>query len=243
MLILSKFEDLQDVAETASALNITPPTLHKETVDFLEQISTEQSNITTLGSSNVLEEIMVMLSSLDIPFGICSMLKELRELPLVEFLIDDSYSMRELTAGGITRWNDALSLAKFLVQIIAFFPPERFLIRFVNRQQIISISKEERAKMTPDVFVGGVHDELDRLAWETPSARYSGTGQSKIFQEIFKTTSINTKKLLLVFAGDLQTSSNDLTNFQYYIEQVLDHSLNQITFVALAAEANFKIVE
>ena len=104
-----------------------------------DQVSISQSPFDIL-IRKVVDGLQAILSKYEVPMGLMSKLMDLQQFDVLDFIIDDSGSMNNVTDSYYpngqpkTRWVEAIQRLKNMVEVLAYVPtncnPLVFLIRF-----------------------------------------------------------------------------------------------------------------
>jgi hypothetical protein len=118
-----------------------------------------------LSFQGMLEGLSALFVKYEIPMGLLNKLMLLSPysennpdgLHAMEFLVDDSYSMRAGTSGN-TRFDEAKSGLKEMVEVLGHIPSPRIEIRFLNRKDKVEL---KRRGETPEIFIERAFQEID----------------------------------------------------------------------------------
>lgn len=117
-----------------------------------------------LQPDTALDDIFQMFAKYEIPMGLLNKLTVLSEYDSLEFIIDDSGSMRnksdtmhanndvQQTHGGRyqTRWEEAQQRLKEMMEVLSYLPIKQIGIEFLNRSDRITL--HHKKEMNPKAF-------------------------------------------------------------------------------------------
>lgn len=111
-------------------------------------------------------------SAYEIPIGLTNKLFLLSELNGMEFIIDDSGSMSQLsnTVDDLgrrqTRWQEVRSRIYEMLKILAYVPVPPIKIAFFNRRDVVTLKRQGE---TPEIFLQNAIKQLDQIFAIGPS--------------------------------------------------------------------------
>lgn len=117
-----------------------------------------------LSPESILAELGKIFARHEAPIGLLNKLVVLTEYDELEFIIDDSGSMGKNSdakdnLGRVqTRWEEARSRLKEMMEILAYVPAPKFTIRFLNRTNVIQLQRKGEA---PELFLHNIYKQLD----------------------------------------------------------------------------------
>ena len=122
---------------------------------------------------DMIDQLGELLTKYESPIGLTNKLMMLSEYQSLEFIIDDSGSMRlntdtidPQTHKPISRWIEAQRRLKEMIEVIAYVPFEQIGIEFLNRKDRISLTRQGR---TPQQFTEAAYREIDAVFARGPS--------------------------------------------------------------------------
>ena len=127
-----------------------------------------------LSSDNVIDSLGKIFAKYEVPLGMMNKLMELHNYDLLEFIIDDSGSMgcisdtKDLYGKPMTRWQEAISRLKSLMEIAAYVPTPPIQISFLNRQDSIILNHNGEP---PVQWLEIAYKEIDRVTYREPDGR------------------------------------------------------------------------
>ena len=126
-----------------------------------------------LQPDDMIDELGSLLARYEIPIGLTNKLMMISEYQSLEFIVDDSGSMRlntdtvdPKTRKPISRWIEAQRRLKEMIEVIAYVPFEQIGIEFLNRKDRISLKREGR---TPEQFLVSANQQIDSVFSRKPS--------------------------------------------------------------------------
>ncbi|KAL3906566.1 MAG: hypothetical protein SGILL_009219, partial [Bacillariaceae sp.] len=106
-----------------------------------------------------------ILAKYEVPMGLMNKLMMLSEYQSLEFIVDDSGSMRmtsdtinPVTKKPNTRWQEAHQRLKEMVEVLAYVPFNQIGIEFLNRKDRISLTRNGKS---PKDFMQGAYQQID----------------------------------------------------------------------------------
>ena len=123
-------------------------------------------------ADTMIDELGDLLEKYEIPIGLTNKLMLLSEYQSLEFIIDDSGSMRldtdtidPITRKPMSRWAEAQVRLKAMIEIIAYVPFEQIGIEFLNRKDRISLTRNGQ---TPQQFMATAYGQIDAIFARKP---------------------------------------------------------------------------
>lgn len=117
-----------------------------------------------MSPETMVDELGAILNKYEVPFGLMNKLMMLSEYQVLEFMIDDSGSMT-LTSDTVdkfgrpnTRWGEAHTRLKEMIEILAYVPFNQVEIVFLNRQDRVSLTRQGR---DPRTFLQDAYQKID----------------------------------------------------------------------------------
>lgn len=141
------------------------------TIDMMQD--SEIARDVGLPPDAIVEELGEVFAKYEVPMGLMNKLYMLSEYDTLEFIIDDSGSMNSLSdtrdsnGNQQTRWQEAQSRMKDLVEILAYVPTQDITISFFNRggPQSLKHNKGE----APQQYIQRAHSLIDSAFSNRPS--------------------------------------------------------------------------
>mmetsp|Transcript_18150 Transcript_18150/g.20342 ORF Transcript_18150/g.20342 Transcript_18150/m.20342 type:complete len:447 (+) Transcript_18150:168-1508(+) len=119
---------------------------------------------------DMVDQLGDMLEKYEIPIGMTNKLMMLSEYASLEFIIDDSGSMRldteivdKMTGKPLSRWKEAQIRLKDMIEIIAYVPFEQIGIEFLNRKDRLSIKRDGMTDTSPKSVIRSAYAQIDAL--------------------------------------------------------------------------------
>jgi hypothetical protein len=114
-----------------------------------------------------------ILAKYEVPMGLMNKLMMLSEYQSLEFIVDDSGSMRctsdtvnPVTRKPNTRWEEAHQRLKEMIEVLAYVPFNQIGIEFLNRKERISLIRNGKS---PKVFLEGAYQQIDAAFAKWPN--------------------------------------------------------------------------
>jgi hypothetical protein len=121
----------------------------------------------------MVDELGSIMNKYEVPMGLMNKLMMLSEFESLEFLIDDSGSMTMLsdtvnptTKRPNTRWQEAQSRLKEMIEILAYVPFTQIDITFLNRRDHVTLTRNGR---DPKSFLADAYQKIDQVFARGPS--------------------------------------------------------------------------
>jgi hypothetical protein len=122
---------------------------------------------------SAIDELGAVLSKYEVPLGLMNKLMMLSEFESLEFIIDDSGSMGlptdtidPRTRQPMTRWQEAQSRLKEMMELVAHVPFQKADVRFLNRPTRLSFVRNNR---TPQALLQDMYRQIDQAFGPRPS--------------------------------------------------------------------------
>ena len=112
------------------------------------------------------------MNKYEVPIGLMNKLMMLSEYEVLEFMIDDSGSMTLNTDSvdrqgrPMTRWTEAQSRLKEMIEVLVHVPFNQIVIVFLNRTDVISFQRNGR---DPKTVMADAYQQIDRVFGKSPS--------------------------------------------------------------------------
>jgi hypothetical protein len=121
----------------------------------------------------MVDELCAILSKYEVPIGLMNKLMMLTEFHSLEFIVDDSGSMRapsdtidRITRQPNTRWKEAKDRLKEMLEVLAYVPFNQIDIEFLNRKDHIVMTRQGR---DPQTFLADAYDRVEGAFAQGPS--------------------------------------------------------------------------
>jgi len=119
-------------------------------------------------SDDMVDQLGELLEKYEIPIGLTNKLMMISEYQSLEFIVDDSGSMRlntdtmdKITKQPISRWKEAQIRLKEMIEIIAYVPFEQIGIEFLNRKDRLTIKRD--GMQSPQLVINNAFQQIDRI--------------------------------------------------------------------------------
>jgi len=112
----------------------------------------------------IVDEIGVILNKYEVPMGLMNKLMVLSEFDVIEFMVDDSGSMSMVSdtvdekGRPQTRWQEAHSRLKQMIEILAYVPFQSIHVVFLNRKTVVQLARNGR---DPKSFLVDAYSKID----------------------------------------------------------------------------------
>ncbi|GAX18518.1 hypothetical protein FisN_10Hh283 [Fistulifera solaris] len=192
--IVSTVHDCQEMQSVAPSSQI-----NSETQETLDSIPQRLDGI--LSPDTALTQLTNLLAKYEVPLGLLRKLMILSEFDVLEFLVDDSGSMGLLSdtqdAYGRThtRWQEAASRLKEMMEILSYLPFQQVKIWFLNRPQTLHFQRQRR---DPTTLFQDMVAQIDQVFATAP---YGSTPAFERLQQSFRTYP-SQQKVARYFFGD-----------------------------------------
>jgi hypothetical protein len=161
--VISSMDDYMKLNEDIGGKEIPLAESTNATIEMLQEpeIAAEAG----LQTDDMIDQLGEILEKYEIPIGLTNKLMMLSEYQSLEFIVDDSGSMRldtdtidKVTKRPISRWMEAHARIKEMIEIISYVPFEQIGIEFLNRKDRISLKRNGR---TPQAFMKDSFQQID----------------------------------------------------------------------------------
>jgi hypothetical protein len=132
------------------------------TIEMMQE--PEISGEAGMSPDTMVDELGAILNKYEVPMGLMNKLMMLSEYQVLEFMIDDSGSMT-LTSDTVdqfgrpqTRWAEAHSRLKEMIEVLAYVPFNQVEIVFLNRPDRVSLTRQGR---DPKSFLRDAYQKID----------------------------------------------------------------------------------
>jgi hypothetical protein len=178
--VVSTVNDCQELQSVAPSCQI-----NNETQETLDSIPQRLEGI--LSPDTALTQLTNLLSKYEVPLGLLRKLMILSEFDVLEFLVDDSGSMGLLSdtknahdGQTQTRWQEAASRLKEMMEILSYLPFQQVKIWFLNRPQTLHFRRTNRDPVT---LYQDMVAQIDQVFAEAP---YGSTPAFERLQQSFR---------------------------------------------------------
>jgi len=173
LVVVSNMEQHQQLREVSLGAGQGDVILASATDATIEMIQEpEIYRQVGLSPDAMVDSLGAIFAKYEIPMGLMNKLSALTEYDGLQFIIDDSGSMRQHSnaknsSGQLqTRWEEAHSRMKELIEIMAYVPTPKITICFLNRKDTIHL---ERRGESPETFINDTYRQLDKAFFPGPS--------------------------------------------------------------------------
>jgi len=184
----------------------------------------------------IVDEIGAILNKYEVPMGLMNKLMILSEFDVIEFMVDDSGSMSMVSdtvnekGRPQTRWQEAHSRLKQMIEILAYVPFQSIHVLFLNRKTVVQLARNGR---DPKSFLVDAYSKIDIAFKSGP------TGATPFLERIRESlTQGRGKNVCRYFFGD--GTPNGGLPAKEQIVQLLKHranpQMNPITFLSCTNE-------
>lgn len=125
-----------------------------------------------MASDQVLQELGKVLNKYEVPMGLMNKLMVLTDYEVLEFMVDDSGSMQcvsdtvDAYKRPQSRWQEAQSRLKSMLELLAHVPFPEIHICFLNRPDRLILTRNGR---TPQAFMADAYAQIDHVFSRGPS--------------------------------------------------------------------------
>jgi hypothetical protein len=185
----------------------------------------------------MVDELGRILAKHECPLGLMNKLLMISEFDELDFIIDDSGSMSlnsdtvdSFTRMPQTRWQEAHARLKEIVELLAYLPFKQIKIEFLNRPNIVVLTRQGR---DPRTFLAAAYQEIDQAFMNPPS------GSTPALEKLQETILMGEgRSIARYFFGDGRPNGGDYA--QQEIVRILvnrpNPSGNPITFLSCTNE-------
>ncbi|KAL3900686.1 MAG: hypothetical protein SGCHY_001162 [Lobulomycetales sp.] len=187
-----------------------------------------------LKSDQLVDGLQAILAKYEVPMGLMAKLLDLQQFDVLEFIIDDSGSMNNITDSyypngqPMTRWVEAIQRLKNMIEVVSYIPTNYIRISFLNRQTVI---QEARGNVPPHVFANKVYAQLDQEASILPRGT---TPAFAALQNSLK--SGQGRRVSRYFFGDGVPNHGEQPRIEHLIKNRPFPEQNPITFLSCTNE-------
>lgn len=171
--IVTNMEDHEALNEASVAAGGQEIPLSESTNETILMMQEPEISVDAgMQPDTMVDELGNILNKYEVPMGLMNKLMMLSEFDDLEFMIDDSGSMRCSTdskdsRGQIqTRWQEAQTRLKEMIEILAFLPFQEITICFLNRPLRVSLKRNSR---DPQSFLTDAYQQIDQAFQNGPS--------------------------------------------------------------------------
>ncbi|KAL3929964.1 MAG: hypothetical protein SGBAC_011975, partial [Bacillariaceae sp.] len=171
--IVSSMEDHEKLNDAMVAQGGKEVPLAESTSATIEMMQEPEISVEAgMSPDTMVDELGALLNKYEVPMGLMNKLMMISEYEVLEFLIDDSGSMTLNTdskdsQGRIqTRWTEAKSRLKEMVEVLAYVPFNQIVVVFLNRTDVVSLQRNGR---DPKTFLADAYQQIDRVFSKSPS--------------------------------------------------------------------------
>jgi len=167
LAVVSSIEDHEKLnANTKMAIPLAESTT--ATIEMLQDDDICES--AGMNVDEMVDQLGEMLEKYEIPIGLTNKLMMISEYESLEFIVDDSGSMRldtdtidKVTGNPISRWKEAQNRLKEMIEIIAYVPFEQIGIEFLNRKDRLSIKRDGMNDTSPKGVIQSAYAQIDAI--------------------------------------------------------------------------------
>merc|ERR1719162_2685567 len=161
--VVSNMDDYMKINEDLK-MKIPMAASTEATIEIMQE--GELSMAVGMQPDEMVDELGGILGKYEVPMGLMNKLLVLSEYASLEFIIDDSGSMRlnsdtinPITKQPNTRWEEAHERLKEMVEILAFVPFNQLGIEFLNRNDRLTLQRTNG--MPPREFLKLAYAQID----------------------------------------------------------------------------------
>jgi len=233
--IVSSMEDYEKMNEDLDAeIPLAEATF--ATIEMLQEpeIAAEAG----MQPDDMIDELGKLLVKYEIPIGMTNKLICLSEYQSLVFIIDDSGSMSlqtdtidPATKIAITRWTEAQTRLKEMIEVIAYVPFEQIDIEFLNRKDRIVLKREGR---TPKKFLKEAFKKIDKSF-----TRKGPSGSTPALEKLTKSLQRgHGQSIARYFFGDGKPNGGRkaIADIVDLLQKREDPELNPVTFISCTNE-------
>jgi len=164
--IVSSMQDHEELNEIVVNGGGKEWALSESTNDTIEMMQEPEISLAAgMTPDGMVDQLGAILNKYEVPMGLMNKLMMLSEFQSLEFIIDDSGSMSMLsdtidiqTKQPQTRWQEASSRLKEMVEVLAYVPFNKIDICFLNRPDRVVL---ERGGRDPKTFLADAYARID----------------------------------------------------------------------------------
>lgn len=207
--VVTNMDDHMELNEVSQAADGTSIPLSPATDTTIEMM--QEDDITDevgLSSESMVDELGRIFAKYEVPMGLMNKLMMLSEYNALEFIVDDSGSMTlesdttDSFGRTQTRWQEAWSRVKSMVEVLAYVPTPVIRIGFLNRERIVEF---KHSGETPEKFLERAYKQIDD---EFRNGPMGGTPALTALEKSFKRGA--GQRVVRYFFGDGRPSGGDM---------------------------------
>ncbi len=167
---MEQHEQLRIVSKSSGHGDVPLSAATDSTIEMMQQV--EMYKRVGLSPDAIVDALCKIFVKHEVPMGMMNKLMDLINYDELEFIMDDSSSMRDSSnakdAQGRpqTRWEEANSRMLEMIEVMAYVPIPKLTIRYFNRKDVISF---QRSGETPENFMNTVGGQVKKIAASLPS--------------------------------------------------------------------------
>lgn len=238
--VVSSMEDFAALSQAAAQGGLQPFGFTTQTTTMIEQVQ-DSRMCKRIGVSpdEMVDKLGVLLTRKEIPMGLFNRVMMLSTFDEIEFNMDDSGSMNNLSdtvdAYGRpqTRWEEGCSRLKEMLEILAYIKCPVVKIGFLNRKDVIEIKQSHCH--SPEEFIEKSFSKIDKVFARIPT-KYDLTPTKNEMKASFKNG--EGKSIARYFFGDgkPRDQNDDEEGDIRYIKQLVQYRANPqrnpVTFIS-----------
>jgi len=167
LAVVSSMEDHEKL-NTNTKMDIPLAESTNSTIEMLQDDDICES--AGMNVDEMVDQLGEMLEKYEIPIGLTNKLMMISEYESLEFIVDDSGSMRldtdsidKATGEPMSRWKEAQKRLKDMIEIIAYVPFEQIGIEFLNRKDRLSIKRDGMTDTSPQGVIQSAYAQIDAI--------------------------------------------------------------------------------
>jgi len=191
-----------------------------------------------LDGDQLIDQLGEVFAKNEIPMGLMNKLYMLSEYDKLEFIIDDSGSMRSTSdtrdkfGNKQTRFEEAQGRLKDLMEILAYVPTNEISVTFFNRSNTVNLKRT--AGETPEQFIQRAHRDIDRaFGAEQPLYR---TPALKTFDRSFQSNQGKSVARYFFCDGVPDGGDSEVRQIEGLIKERANAQQNPITFMSCSEQ-------
>jgi len=163
--IISSMQDYEALNDSMASYGEPEVALAESTNATIEIMQEPDISIEAgMSPDTMVDELGDILIKYEVPIGLMNKLIGLNEFHVLEFLIDDSGSMN--IGRPISRWQEAQSRLKEMIEVLAYVPFNQIEIIFLNRSDRVSLQRQGR---DPKSLMADAYRQIDAAFSRPPS--------------------------------------------------------------------------
>lgn len=172
--IVTNMDDHMELNDNMTSMGGKEVPLSESTNATIEMMQEPEISVEAgMTPDTMVDELGAIMNKYEVPMGMMNKLMMLSEFQSLEFIIDDSGSMtltsdsmNPLTGRLHTRWTEAQSRLKEMVEILAYVPFTQIGVEFLNRPDRIQLVRNGR---DPRTFLQDAYQQIDAAFSRGPS--------------------------------------------------------------------------